>query len=609
MKKVIASVIILFLTAEIFAQVSVEASVNKNKVAQSERFQLTLAINNGGTIKEFKPPAMSDFIILGGPNQSSSTMIVNNQVNRTISYSYVLQPKNIGKFIIGSAYVKVDDKTYTTQPISIDVYDKPATNSGSQDQAQTNSDDDVYDYIRQNAFIKTEISDNEIYEGENITVTLKFYVNRNSSIYDYRILQAVKVPKYDGFYVEDIELKEKQAQTESISGQQYSVTTIKKTILTPQKSGALEIDPITLDVVFGVKLKKTKNKSGDPMQDLMDEFFNNPFGGNVKEVRYPISSSTQRIKVNELPANAPADFNGAVGKFIMKTEINATATKTDEPLTYRVIISGNGNLNLFNPPQLTLPPGWETYDPKTSEAGGAKTFEYLLIPRSPGDFTVPAYTWTYFDPEKKQYQTLTSEPYNVKVEAGPGYNPSAGNYAVNKEDVEMLAQDIRFIKKNEPNYVNDAFDLFGTGIFYSLLGIPFIAGFGLFIFTSKRKKLMSNEVALKYNRANAAARKRLVKAKTFMTTNNARSFYDETIKALWGYLSDKLNIPQTELTKENIHDLLIKHDAAASTAEETLALLDQCEMALFAPQLLSTSLEVVYKNALALITKLENELK
>ena len=389
----------------------------------------------------------------------------------------------------------------------------------------------------------------------------------------------------------------------------YEVSTFKKTILTAQKAGKLEIDPITLDGLFGVQVKKQKTKSGDPMQDYLDDFFSNPFSSGNKEVRTSVSSSTVKVNVLELPPNAPADFNGAVGKFSMKTELNATSTKTDEPLTYRVIITGNGNLELFNAPVLNLPPGWETYDPKTSTTGNTKTYEYLLIPRSPGEFTIPAYSWSFLEPAKKKYETITSEEYKVNVEAGPGYNPSAGNYATNKEDVEMLANDIRYIKKTGPHYENEQNHFYGTGVFYTLLGLPFIAGFGLFMLTAKRKKILKDHVALKYSKANSIAKKRLVKAKEFVTTNNAKAFYDEIIKTMWGYLGDKLNIKHGELSKENIYEVLLRQQVSESTANNTLQLLNTCEVSLFAPQLSSATLDHVYKDAIDLITKLETEIK
>ncbi len=613
MKKILTTGILILCIVQIFAQqASLSASVSKPKVGLSERFQLTITLNNGGAINDFRPPSMPDFMVVGGPNQSSSTMIVNGKVTSSVSYSYVLQPKNIGKFAIGAAYGKVNDKTLSSQPITVEVVDKPTStqnNTTDQTTKQNETNSDINKYIQENILIKTEVSDQEIYKGEDVTVTLKFCVKKNSSIYGYRIMQAVKVPKYDGFYATEIELSEQVAQTETINGEVYEVSAFKKTILTAQKVGKLEIDPITLDGLFGVHLKKQKTKSSDPMQDYLDDFFSNPFNSGNKEVRTTVSSSTVKVNVLELPANAPFDFNGAVGKFTMKTELNSLSTKTDEPLTYRVIITGNGNLELFNAPQLILPPGWETYEPKTYTNGNSKTYEYLLIPRSPGEFSIPAYSWSFLDPTKKKYETIKSEPYKVIVQEGPGYNPSVGNYASNKEDVEMLANDIRFIKKTGPNYENADARFYGTGVFYTLLGLPFFAGLGLFILTAKRKKILNDHVALKYSKANVTAKKRLIKAKEFITANNPKAFYDEIIKTVWGYLGDKLNIKHSQLSKENIQDVLLRHQVSESTSNNTLHLLNTCEVSLFAPQSGSAALTEVYTDAVDLITKLETEIK
>ena len=208
MKKILTTAILILCIVQLFAQqASLNASVSKSKVALSERFQLTITLNNGGSIKDFRPPAMADFMVMGGPNQSSSTMIVNGKVTSSTSYSYVLQPKNIGKFIIGASYVKVDDKTLSSQPISVEVVDKPTgTQNTTTDQTtkQNETQADINKYIQENVLIKTEVSDQEIFKGEDITVTMKFCVKKNSSIYGYRIMQAVKVPKYDGFYATEI---------------------------------------------------------------------------------------------------------------------------------------------------------------------------------------------------------------------------------------------------------------------------------------------------------------------------------------------------------------------------------------------------------------------
>lgn len=608
--KQLISILFIISSLHVYSQASFSASVSKSKVASNERFQLVFTLSNGGSIKDFKAPSFTDFIIVGGPSQSSSFQSINGQVTQSVSYSYVLQPRNIGKFTIGSASVKAGDKTLSSQPVTIEVYDKPVTSSSVQTDPNSNSGDaDINTYLSQNVFIKTEVTDQEIYKGEDITVTMKICVKRNSSIYGYKILQAVQTPKYDGFYVNDIQLQDQQTTTETINGDQYDVSLVKKTILTAQRSGTLEIDPIVLDAVFGVKVQKQKKKSGDPFQDMFDDFFSDPFNSGNKEVRYSVSSKPVKIKVNDLPANAPADFNGAVGRFTMKTELNNTTTKTDEPLTYRVSISGTGNLSLFEAPDLSLPPGWETYDPKTNEGNGSKTFEYLLIPRSPGDFTIPAHAWSYFDPSKKQYVSLNSESYNVHVDKGEGYNASSNNYGVNKEDVEMLAKDIRYINKREPAFSKGGSPFFGTPAFYLLFILPVISGAGIFVFTQRKRKLEGDVRGMKNKRANTVAKKRLSKASEFEKTNDAKSFYNETIRALWGYLGDKLSIEQSELSKENIRGLLVEKAVQTTTVNEVVDILNTCELALFAPNMVNSSLQQIYDQSSSLIEKLENEIK
>lgn len=609
MKKLI-SVIFIISSLHAYSQAGFSATVSKSKVAVNERFQLVFTLTNGGNPKEFKAPSFNDFIIAGGPSQSSNFQSINGQVTQSVSYSYVLQPKNIGKFTIGSASVKSGDKTLTTQPISIEVIDKPVTNSSTQNNPSTNNGDfDINTYLSQNVFIRTEVTDQDIYKGEDITVTMNVCVKRNSSIYGYKILQAVQTPKYDGFYVNDIQLQDQQTHVETINGEQYDVSLVKKTILTAQRSGTLEIDPIVLDAVFGVKVQKQKKKSGDPFQDMFDDFFSDPFNSGNKEVRYSIASNPVKIKVNDLPANAPADFNGAVGKFTMKTELNNTTTKTDEPLTYRLTIGGSGNLSLFEAPDLSLPPGWETYDPKTNEGSGYKTFEYLLIPRSPGDFTIPAHEWSYFDPSKKQYVSLNSESYNVHVDKGEGYNAAATNYGINKEDVEMLAKDIRFINKRQPAFIKGESPFFGTTYFYLLFILPLTGVAGLFVFTQHKRKREGDVRGMKNKRANSVAKKRLSKALGFVKTNDAKSFYNETIRALWGYLGDKLSIEQSELSKENIRGLLVDKSVQPATITEVLDILNTCELALFAPNMVNSSLKQIYDQSTTLIEKLENEIK
>ena len=604
MKKWLIVLSSIFFTHQLFAQsVSVEATVSSNKVGLSDRFKYTITINNSADAKDFRPPSLSDFIVLGGPNQSMSYQNINGKTSQQIAYSYVLQPKKLGTFTISAAYVKVSGQTYSTKPISIEVIDKPASTGNTPNQSnqksqdpQSSSDGDIESYVKENVFIKTEVSDMEVYKGENIAVTLKMYVADKGDIIGPRGFQNIITPKYDGFYAEEIDLPDQQLKTETINGVRYQVSTIKKTVLTPQRSGTLEVDPLSIDAIFAVLLRNQSRNF-------------NPFATNAKQVLVNIKSNTVKIKVNELPPNTPADFNGAVGKFTMKTQINATETKTDEPLTYRIAITGTGNLELFSAPELNLPPGWETYEPKITTASGTKTFEYLLIPRSPGDFTIPSYTWSYLEPTSNKYVSLASEAYNVKVEAGPGYNPSTGNYATKKEELEALANDIRFINKHNPTYYSARPNFAGSFGFYCLFLLPVVAGAGLYVYTWNEKRKNSDVVGLRINNANANAKKRLTKAETYVTANNSRDFFDETIKALWGYLSDKLVINKSELSKENVEQVLSKRNVSATTAASLISLLNDCEMSLYAPSVSSGSLQQVYTQAVELITKLENEIK
>jgi len=613
MKKFIFIIACFFSVAQLSAQdATISASVSKNTIGLAERFKFTITIANGNNAKDLRAPSLTDFQVLGGPNQSTNIQTFNGAVTQSISYSYVLQPKRVGKFSIGAAYIKVNGKTLGSQPINVEVVDKPTSTGQSQSNQQSTTkttNQDIENYILQNVFIKTEVSDADVYKGENIVVTLKLYVNNNGTVYGPRAFQNLQAPKYDGFYANEIDIPDQQLQTEVLDGQVYKVSVIKKTILTPQKTGKLVVDPISIDAIFGVVVKRQKSNSGDPYQDMLDDFFSNPFSSGSKELLVNVKSKPVNIKVNELPVNTPANFNGAVGKFSMKTQISATATKTDEPVAYRVAINGTGNLDLFTPPALNLPPGWETFDPKIAIADGGKTFEYLLIPRSPGDFEIPSYTWSYLDPNTKKYVALASEAYKVNVVAGPGYNPNNSNYGNNKEQVEALATDIRFITKHSPTYKNEANTFFGTGVFYTLVSFPFLAGFGLLFFTIRRKKMYSNVTALKFNNANANAKKRLTKAGEFLNTNSAREFYDETIRALWGYLHDKVGINRSDMSRDNIETALLSKKVTPDTARGAIALLDNCEMSLFAPPGNHSALNKTYAEAVELITKLENEIK
>lgn len=600
--------ILFFLTAHVSAQTSFKATISKQSLGVSERFQLQFTITGGNNLADFRPPTLSDFIVLGGPNQSNKTSVSTSGVVQTFTLSYILQPKTTGTFTIGAAYIKSDNKTYSTQPLKVEVTNAPApTSKGNQNTTGNSGNEDITTFLRDNILIKTEISDNEVYVGESFNVSLKLCIPDDGRIYSFKGFQNIKSSAYDGFYSEDVSFQEESLKREVINGKTYNTTIFKRDVLTPQRSGNLILDPFTADGVFTVKVKSQKKSTGDPFQDMLNEYFGNPFV-NTQDFYVPLASKTLAVQVKELPSGAPADFNGAVGKFSMKTQISSTHPLTDEPLTYRITISGSGNLQLFPAPTLNLPPGWETYDPKVIESPGQKTFEFPLIARSPGKFTLSPYSWSYFDPAGKKYVTIQAETYPVEVTPGPGYNPNANTFTGNKEKVETLGEDIRFIQKDAPAYGDTRKNISSITLFL-LTCIPVFGGIALTVFTSKQRKMNRDVKAVRAAGANSAAKKRLNQASIYLQQKQSRAFYDETIRALWGYLSDKLHIPQHNLSKETMHTVLLEKNISESTIQLFLKTIDTCEMSVFSPQVQEEQMQEVYQAATHCIESLEKELR
>lgn len=600
--------ICLFLSAHISAQTSFKASVSKNTLGVTERFQLQFIITGGNALTDFRPPSLTEFIVLGGPNQSSKTSVSPNGVVQTLTLSYILQPKSTGTFTIGAAYIKSDNKTYSTQPVKIEVNNNPSpTTKGSQNNTGNSGNEDITTFLRDNILIKTEISDNEVFVGESFQVSLKLCIPDDGRIYSFRGFQNIKSAAYDGFYSEDVSFQEEPLKREIINGKTYNTTIFKRNMLTPQRSGNLILDPFTADGVFGIKVKTQKKSTGDPFQDMMNDFFSNPFT-NTQDFYVPLASKTTAVQVKELPSGAPVDFNGAVGKFSMKTQISSTHPVTDEPISYRITISGSGNLQLFPAPTLQLPPGWEAYDPKVIESSGQKTFEFPLIARSPGKFTLNPYTWSYFDPGTKKYITIQSDPYPVDVTPGPGYNPNANTFTVNKEKVESLGEDIRFIQKDAPVYGDTRKNISSFALLLFTM-LPLLGGIGLTVFQVRQRKRNSDIKAVRAAGANSAARKRLNQASIYMHQQQARAFYDETIRALWGFLSDKLHIPRHNLSRETMHNMLQEKHVSETTIQLFLQTIDTCEMSLFSPQVQEGAMQEVFAAATNCIETLEKELR
>ena len=387
-------------------------------------------------------------------------------------------------------------------------------------------------------------------------------------------------------------------------GRNYNTTVWSQYILFPQQTGKLEIPSITFD---GVIAQQTFS------EDPFDAFFN---GGGYVEVKKKIVTPKLTINVEPLPAK-PANFSGGVGDFKISSSINATEVKTNDAVTIKLTLSGVGNMKLINTPEVKFPQDFEIYDPKVTDnydltnngLSGTKTFEYLAIPRHAGNFTIPPIEFTYFDLKSNSYKTLKTQAYNLKVEKGQGNADQVISDFTNKESVKVLGKDIRFIKLGDTTLYPKGKFFFGTVGYYLWYIIPLLLFVVFVILYRNRAKENANVAKMKTKKANKVATKRMKLAGKLLAENKKNEFYDEVLKALWGYISDKLSIPVSQLSKDNIEAELAKYGVSEELVKEFIAALNECEFARYAPGNESEAMDKVYSASVEIISKMENNIK
>ena len=608
MKK-IAYILLLFVAiANTAIAQKFTASASKTKVAVGETFQLTYSLNANGS--NFKMPALNEFDVYSGPNQSTSMSFVNGAMSQSISLSYILSAKKEGKITIQPGSVSVNGAAVQSNSLVIEVVKGSPTTQNQQNpnnpnQQQQNPTAPSSEDVGNNLFVKTTVNKTKVYQGEQITITHKVYTR-----YQLRGFQDIKFPDYTGFWSQDVPSNNQQIQltNENVDGVVYSVAELKRTYLFPQRSGKLTIEPMKVEVV----VRKQSNRQP---RDIFDQFF----GGGYVDANYSVKSKPITIDVIPLPeANKPAGFAGAVGDFSFKAEVNKDKVKANDAINLTVTITGKGNIKLVDPLKVNFPEDFETYDAKTKEnisatvngVSGSKTFDYLAIPRHEGDYKISDINFSYFDPEKKQYITLPSPEFKIHVDKGKDGEGGASVFNPrNKEDVKVLGNDIRYIKTNniilrpKENY------FFGSTLFYLGLISPFILFLAFIIIRRKRIEQNKDVVAVKSRKATKMAKKQLLLAEKHLKSNNKESFYVEIFKALYGYVGNKLNIPTANLNKETITDSLRIKGVTEATIQQLMSTLDNCEFAHYAPTTVSGDLKSIYYNTVELITKIENEIK
>lgn len=603
MKKIVCILICISTLVNVSLAQKLTAQASKTRVAVGESFQISFSLNSSGS--NFKAPALNDFNVYSGPNQSTSMSYVNGAMSQSITLSYVIAAKKEGKINIGAATVNVNGTIIQSNPFTIEVV-KGAANAQSQgnnNQAAQNPSAPTTENLSDNLFVKTVVSKTKAYLGEQITVTHKIYTR-----YQLRGFQDIKFPDYTGFWSQDVPNNPQiQVVNENIDGVNYQVGELKRTYLFAQRSGKLEIEPMKIECV----VRKQSNRKP---RDVFEQFF----GGGYEDATYSVNSRSVAIEILPLPeANKPADFSGAVGNYSFKAQISKEKVNANDAINLTITLTGKGNIKLVNPLKINFPEDFETYDPKTKEnitsgangVSGNKTFDYLIIPRHEGDYKIDQIAFSYFDPEKKQYVTLPSPEFNIRVDKGNENDADANVFNPrSKEDIKVLGNDIRYIKTNniELKQKNDYF--FGSPLFYLGLVSPFIAFIGFLFFQRKNIEQNKDVVAVKSRKATKMAKKRLSLASQYLKTNNKEQFYMEIFKALYGYIGDKLNILAADLNKDHISDKLKTKSVNESTIQQLIATLDNCEYARYAPSAVSGDLNSIYNNTVELITKIEDEI-
>lgn len=605
---------IIFLLFTILAAWQVKAADKVRFVAEAadvvvsgDQVRLVFTVNSQD-IKDFRAPSIKGFDVLMGPSRSqqSSIQIINGKrtSNSSTAFTYILLAGSPGTYTIPAASVEVNGEKVFSNAISIKVLpqDQNSGNSGNNGGGSASSSRSQAAGSRISAndlFITATASKTTVHEQEAILLTYKVY-----TVVNLRQLYG-KMPDLKGFHTQEVELPQQKTFTlEHYKGRNYNTTVWSQYVLFPQQTGKLEIPSITFD---GVVAQQTV--SDDPF----DAFFN---GGGYVEVKKKITTPKVVINVQPLPAK-PAGFSGAVGEFKLASSINATDVKTNDAVTIKLTLSGTGNMKLIGTPEVKFPQDFEIYDPKVTDdykltnsgLTGTKTFEYLAIPRHAGNFTIPAVEFTYFDLKSNSYKTLKTEAYNLRVAKGQGNADQVISDFTNKESVKMLGKDIRFIKLGDSSLRPKGDFFFGTVEYYLCYLIPLLL-FVVFAVIYRQKALENANVAkVKTKKANKVATRRMKLAGKLLAENKKNEFYDEVLKALWGYISDKLSIPVSQLSKDNIEAELTNYGVPEALIAEFIGVLNECEYARYAPGNENEAMDKVYSASVEVISKMENSIK
>ena len=620
MKQKLILIFLLAIPGLLLAQEISFTAQSPRQVYIGQQFQLTFTINAEGS--NFMAPEIANFDILNGPMVSSGQNIMNIngklEYSSSMSYTFILEATKVGTFTIPQALISVKGKRYMSNTSTITVHNqsqRPAQQNPNNTQPQSKAQAPLNDDIGGDVFLRAVADKNNPYQGEGITVTFKLYTPTNR----LQIDAPEKIPSYPGFWAQDLlkDATQYPQYTETYNGKKYIVAELRKAALYPQKSGILTIDPLVQNVIYQVKVKTKSPLADDPFfgndpffKNLMDDSF---FGSEYQNVKKTLRSSPISINVKPLPsANRPLNYSGAVGKFSMRANVDRTEVNTNDGITLKVSVSGTGNLNLIEKPTINFPSDFEVYEPKIIDnfsnkggTSGTRTFEYLIIPRVAGNFSIDPIQFSYFNPAQRDYSTLNSERFILKVKKGSG---SAAEAAA-QGDVKYLGNDIRYLME-PPLHIHPIGNIFyGKLIYWILLILP-VLGFIVFIILHRQNMHLKGDAKLmQRKKATRIAVKRLHKAKKMLDNKQHDAFHDEIALALWGYISHKFNIPMSLLSMDTAREQLEMRNVDSALTERFMTTLHDCNYARYAPAGKAMNMQQLYDLAIQTITETEQVLK
>jgi len=587
-----------------------------SQVIVGKPFQLTYTVNQRS--RDLRAPEFTDFDVLAGPysSTSSSTSFVNGHRTSTFeqTFTYMLMAQKAGTFTISPATVKVDGENVQSNGVRIQVLpedeqptqsNQQSTVSGQSNQtSQTGQASQSNSQSSENLFVRTIASKTRVHEQEALMITYKLYF---ANVDVTQLTNNTKLPEFTGFLKQELENGEIQTQLEHYNGRNYQTAVLYRTILYPQHSGDITIDPARYEVVLRVQTQQRA-------RSIFDDFF-----GSYTNVTKMLTAPGVTIHVSALPAGKPAGFSGGVGKFTLTPSISQTELQTNDAVTIKLDITGSGNMKLLKTPAIDWPEGFEPYDPKvtnnfnTTTAGvsGTKSIEYLAIPRNAGEYTIPAVQFSYFDIDDKAYKTLSTPEYTLHVKRGANEpsavsnQPSVVSYT-QKEDIKQLGTDIRYIDTKPIQTHNSQFTIHNYEFIWLWYVVPLIIAIILLIVLRKQIQEAADITRMKYKRANKVAQKRLKAASVALKTNDKDAFYAAIEQAAWTYLSDRLSIPTADLNKENIASILTQKGVDEALIREVMNVLSTAEFARYAPSS-DHAMDDLYSATTNLINHLEEQ--